>query len=54
MNPNVDRKLPGLMKYSAEQLFFVSFANIWCIKMTDAYAYYRILNDVHSLGQFRL
>ncbi|UJR10830.1 hypothetical protein I4U23_015017 [Adineta vaga] len=53
-NANVDKKLPGLTKYSVEQLFFINFAHTWCIKMTDAYARNRILTDVHSLGQFRI
>ena len=39
--------------YTPEQLFFMNFAHTWCIKMTDSYARDRILNDVHSLGQFR-
>ncbi|CAF2564816.1 unnamed protein product [Rotaria sp. Silwood2] len=53
-NANVDKKLPGLTKYSAEQLFFINFAHTWCIKMTNAYILNSILNDVHSLGQFRV
>lgn len=53
-NPKSVQKLPGLTKYSAEQLFFVNFAHIWCIKMTDQYAQLRLLTDPHSLGQFRV
>jgi membrane metallo-endopeptidase-like protein 1 len=53
-NPNVDKKLPGLKKYSPEQLFFINFAHTYCIKMTDAYAYNHISNDPHSLGPFRV
>lgn len=53
-NSGIDKKLPGLPDYSAEQLFFINFAHTWCIKMTDAYALNRVLNDVHSLGQFRI
>lgn len=52
-NPNSDKRLPGLEKYSPEQMFFVNYAHTWCTKMTDAYALNRVLTDVHSLGQFR-
>ncbi|CAF4830699.1 unnamed protein product [Rotaria sp. Silwood1] len=53
-NAYIDKKLPGLTKYSAEQLFFINYANTWCTKMTDTYIRNRILNDVHSLGPFRI
>jgi hypothetical protein len=49
----VDRKLPGLIQYSAEQMFFINYGQIWCSKMTDANALSRILTGVHSPGQFR-
>ncbi len=50
---NVDKKLPGLDKYTAEQLFFISFGHVWCTKMTDQYAKNQVLLDVHSPPQFR-
>ncbi|CAF0813568.1 unnamed protein product [Rotaria sordida] len=53
-NPNVDKKLPGLSKYTSEQMFFINYAHTWCSKMTDSYALNRVLSDVHSLGQFRV
>ncbi|CAF3718768.1 unnamed protein product [Adineta steineri] len=52
-NMNSDKRLPGLQKYSPEQMFFINYAHTWCIKMTDQYALSRVLTDVHSLGQFR-
>ncbi|UJR11165.1 hypothetical protein I4U23_015346 [Adineta vaga] len=52
-NVNSDKRLPGLQKYSAEQMFFINYAHTWCTKMTDAYALNRVLTDVHSLGQLR-
>ena len=52
-NPNADKKLPGLSKYTPEQMFFINYAHTWCSKMTDSYAMDRVLSDVHSLGQFR-
>ncbi|CAF3611902.1 unnamed protein product [Rotaria sp. Silwood1] len=53
-NINVDKKLPGLTKYSTEQLFFINFAHFWCIKMTDAYSLNQIITGVHSLEHFRV
>ncbi|CAF3975020.1 unnamed protein product [Adineta steineri] len=53
-NPNVDKRLPGLSKYSQEQMFFIGFAHGWCAKFTDAYALNRVLTDVHSIPQFRV
>ncbi|CAF3953250.1 unnamed protein product, partial [Rotaria sp. Silwood1] len=49
-NKNVDKILPGLQKYTPEQLFFINFANSWCSKMTNAYALNQVRTDVHSLG----
>jgi predicted metalloendopeptidase len=48
-----DRKLPGLAKYSVEQMFFINYGQIWCSKMTNANALNRILTGVHSPGEFR-
>ncbi|CAF0727802.1 unnamed protein product [Adineta steineri] len=53
-NPNADKRLPGLSKYSPTQMFFINYAHTWCTKMTDAYALDRVLSDVHSLEQFRV
>ncbi|CAF1295890.1 unnamed protein product, partial [Rotaria sordida] len=53
-NANVDKRLPGLNKYSQEQMFFIGYAHGWCAKFTDAYALNRVLTDVHSLAQFRV
>ncbi|CAF3726969.1 unnamed protein product [Rotaria sp. Silwood1] len=53
-HPNMDKQLPGLSDYSAEQLFFINYGQIWCSKMTDANALNRILTGVHSPGEFRV
>ncbi|CAF4644597.1 unnamed protein product [Rotaria sp. Silwood1] len=53
-NKNVDKILPGLQKYTPEQLFFINFANSWCSKMTNAYALNQVRTDVHSLGHLRV
>ncbi|CAF1395223.1 unnamed protein product, partial [Rotaria sordida] len=49
---NVDKKLPGLSKYSAEQMFFLNYGRMCCSKMTDKYATNIVLGDVHLPGQF--
>ncbi|CAF4189030.1 unnamed protein product [Adineta steineri] len=51
---NVDKKLPGLTKYSIEQMFFMNFGHAWCTKMTDDAAYSYLVLDKHSPTQFRI
>ncbi|CAF3473329.1 unnamed protein product, partial [Rotaria sp. Silwood2] len=51
-HPNEDKKLPGLSEYSAEQMFFINYGQIWCSKMTNANALNRILTGVHSPEEF--
>ncbi|CAM2712377.1 unnamed protein product [Rotaria socialis] len=51
---NLDKKLPGLTKYSVEQMFFLNYGQIWCSKMTDQYVRNLVLHDVHSPSQFRI
>nr|NP_733186.2 neprilysin 5, isoform D [Drosophila melanogaster]AAN14386.2 neprilysin 5, isoform D [Drosophila melanogaster] len=46
-------KLPGLEHYSHEQLFFISFGNLWCETYTPAASRYA-LTDSHCPGQMRL
>ncbi len=50
---NVDKKLPGFTNYSAEQMFFISFGQLWCSKMTYKYALAQNLLDDHAPHQFR-
>ncbi|CAF3681611.1 unnamed protein product [Adineta steineri] len=51
---NVDKKLPGLTKYSTEQMFFMNFGHTWCTKMTNKAAHLYIDRNVHSPAQFRI
>ncbi|CAF1071368.1 unnamed protein product [Adineta steineri] len=51
---NVDKKLPGLTKYSIEQMFFLNFGHTWCTKMTDESVHSYINRDVRSPAQFRI
>ncbi|CAF0827881.1 unnamed protein product [Adineta steineri] len=53
-NPNADKRLPGLSKYSPTQMFFINYAHTYCTKMTDSYARVLFESDTHSLGQFRV
>ncbi|EDW67430.1 neprilysin-1 [Drosophila virilis] len=46
-------KLPGLEHYTHEQLFFISFGNLWCETYTPAASRYA-LEDSHCPGQIRL
>ncbi|KAH8382417.1 hypothetical protein KR009_003389 [Drosophila setifemur] len=46
-------KLPGLEHYTHEQLFFISFGNLWCETYTPAATRYA-LTDSHCPGQMRL
>ncbi|CEM32726.1 unnamed protein product [Vitrella brassicaformis CCMP3155] len=47
------RPLPGL-PYTAQQLFFLSFAQLWCSKQTPETLRRRVENDPHSPGEFRV
>jgi predicted metalloendopeptidase len=49
----LDKRLPGLSKYSQEQMFFIGYAHGWCDKFTNEYALNQILSGVHSPGEFR-
>ncbi|UJR19267.1 hypothetical protein I4U23_022396 [Adineta vaga] len=53
-NPNIDKKLPGLEKYSAEQLFFMSFGHIWCSKVRDSVLAILMKSDSHSPSMYRV
>ncbi|EDS41455.1 zinc metalloprotease [Culex quinquefasciatus] len=46
--------LPGFDDFSHEQLFFISFANLWCSTLTPARAKALLSGDAHSPGKFRV
>jgi len=50
----VEPRLPGLEKYSAEQLFFISYANIWCGKQNLESLREQITNGPHSPNRYRV
>nr|CAH0110462.1 unnamed protein product [Daphnia galeata] len=49
-----EKRLPGLERYTPEQMFFLSYANIWCSNQTPENLEYRILYGVHSPGRYRI
>jgi endothelin-converting enzyme len=40
--------LPGLEQFNAEQMFFVSYGNLWCSKMREKYAIDAAMRDPHA------
>ncbi|KAJ3383781.1 Peptidase M13, partial [Lobulomyces angularis] len=46
--------LPGLLKYTPEQLFFISFGNLWCTNSNEESLINQIENDVHAVTKFRV
>lgn len=43
-----DDKLPGLEKFSKEQMFFISYSNWWCSKIRKEAAVNRVYRDPHA------
>ncbi|CAF1545501.1 unnamed protein product, partial [Adineta ricciae] len=54
VNPNIDKKLPGLQKYSAEQLFFINFGYMWCSKVRDSFQAILMETEAHAPAMFRV
>ncbi|XP_023288639.1 membrane metallo-endopeptidase-like 1 isoform X1 [Orussus abietinus] len=49
------QKLPGLSTYSDDQLFFLSFANIWCeYRNSENLLFFSKLPSQHSLAEHRV
>lgn len=47
-------RLPGLEKYTPEQLFFISFGRLWCQKETPELSQQTILGDTHAPPKWRI
>ncbi|KAM7290477.1 neprilysin-1-like [Ixodes scapularis] len=47
-------KLPGLEKYTAEQLFFISFGSMFCNKMTTEARIHYIRTNSHTVPRHRV
>ncbi|CAG0887730.1 unnamed protein product [Darwinula stevensoni] len=48
-----DQHLPGL-NFTFRQLFFISFAQVWCSVGTKEAFHLQVVNDDHSPGEFRV
>lgn len=46
--------LPGLQKYTQDQLFFMAFSRLWCMQFTPWALHYSLKNDRHAPGHFRI
>lgn len=49
-----EARLPGLDQFTPRQLFFISFAQVWCGKYTPIGLYNQIKFDEHSPGMYRI
>ncbi|XP_050357045.1 endothelin-converting enzyme homolog isoform X1 [Nymphalis io] len=52
-NAKVNLTLPGL-KYNHRQLFFISFAQVWCSAMTKESTKMQIEKDDHTIAKYRV
>lgn len=48
-----EKQLPGL-KFTPQQLFWISAANVWCSKARPEYEKLQILGDFHSPNYYRV
>ena len=46
--------LPGLQHLTNDQLFFISFSQVWCSKYTPKASKLQTLEDSHSPARFRV
>ncbi len=49
-----EQSLPGLEKYTQEQMFFINYGQLWCGKARNESMLLSIVNDAHSPGEFRI
>ncbi|XP_038077189.1 endothelin-converting enzyme homolog [Patiria miniata] len=52
--PSVQRQLPGLKDLTNDQLFFLSYSQVWCSVMTREGADLMVKYGKHSPGRFRV
>ena len=53
-NVGAHKKTHAVPALTNEQVFFVSYAQLWCAKETDDFARLRVKTDVHSPPKFRI
>lgn len=49
-----ESRLPGLMKYTPDQMFFISFARMWCENYREDQMKHIYTVDNHSPGRYRV
>ncbi|CAL4069316.1 unnamed protein product, partial [Meganyctiphanes norvegica] len=49
-----DNRLPGLEKYSHDELFFISYAKLWCSRYSMHALQYELLVGTHSPSHYRI
>ncbi|KAL1923709.1 uncharacterized protein VTP21DRAFT_8689 [Calcarisporiella thermophila] len=49
-----NRLIPGLEKFTREQLYFISYARVWCSNQTPAYLVNQVRTDPHSPTRWRV
>ncbi|XP_076238295.1 neprilysin-11 [Calliopsis andreniformis] len=54
MRNSSQQALPGLAKYSQEQLFFLGFAQVWCGNYTNGALKSKLVQEVHAPNHFRV
>jgi predicted metalloendopeptidase len=54
LSPNGEASLPGLSKYTNEQLFFMSYARVWCETKTVGALIHQLMGDPHPPAQVRI
>merc|ERR1719189_2162195 len=54
MDGETEQALPGLQKYTSDQMFFISFAQTWCEKITRESMLNQVLNNPHSPAKYRI
>ena len=53
-HPEQDKDLPGLARWTHEQLYFMAFASLWCSKSERKLLVSQVYDDTHSRPQFRV
>ena len=51
---NEQHRLPGLGNFSADQLFFMSYGNLWCESKTIEALAGQLISDAHSPAAVRV
>ena len=52
-NLEPEAKLPGLEKYTQDQMFFIGLSQPWCSLTKREALIQQIINDFHSVNEFR-